>query len=236
MQRFLDPEGLQEPRHRAFRRLGGHLRRSRRHDGNLAGRRRRCGPAAASPASPTCRNSSRCSGPSPTCRRPRCSNLPRPALEGGKPHRRRLPDVGRAGTPSSRSWSNATNGCGRRRSIPRDDNALAITTDGRKLALDARMLSADGTGFPGIEDQRAWSRTSPPSGSAPPPTRGTQMIFCDMGVNPTPWGYSRLRRDHREAGRPRHPPRADRRHRRRRLRRQEAGPVREGAAAARSAC
>jgi hypothetical protein len=21
-------------------------------------------------------------------------------------------------------------------------------------------------------------------------TRGTQMIFCDMGVNPTPWGYS----------------------------------------------
>ena len=22
-------------------------------------------------------------------------------------------------------------------------------------------------------------------------TRGTQMIFCDMGVNPTPWGYWR---------------------------------------------
>ena len=21
-------------------------------------------------------------------------------------------------------------------------------------------------------------------------TRGTQMIFCDMGVHPTPWGYS----------------------------------------------
>ena len=73
-----------------------------------------------------------------------------------------------------------------------------------------------------------WSRTSPPSGRRPTPTRGTQMIFCDMGVNPTPWGYSRLRRDHREAGRPRHPARADRRHRRRRFRRQEAGPVREG--------
>jgi hypothetical protein len=22
-------------------------------------------------------------------------------------------------------------------------------------------------------------------------TRGTQMIFADMGVNPTPWGYTR---------------------------------------------
>ena len=37
---------------------------------------------------------------------------------------------------------------------PREDNALAITTDGRKLALDARLLSADGRGFPGLEDQR----------------------------------------------------------------------------------
>ena len=81
-----------------------------------------------------------------------------------------------------------------------------------------------------------WSRTSPPSGGTTAATRGTQMIFCDMGVNPTPWGYSRLRRDHRQAGRPRHPARADRRHRRRRLRRQEAGPVREGPATARSAC
>ena len=37
---------------------------------------------------------------------------------------------------------------------PREDNALAITTDGRKLALDARMLSADGAGLPRLEDQR----------------------------------------------------------------------------------
>jgi hypothetical protein len=27
-----------------------------------------------------------------------------------------------------------------------------------------------------------WQRTAA--------TRGTQMIFCDMGVHPTPWGYS----------------------------------------------
>jgi hypothetical protein len=72
---------------------------------------------------------------------------------------------------------------------PREDNALAITTDGRKLALDARMLSGDAPDFPGskvnalVENVAAvWERTAA--------TRGTQMIFCDMGVHPTTWGYS----------------------------------------------
>src|SRR5205823_3218335 len=72
---------------------------------------------------------------------------------------------------------------------PREDNALNITTDGRKLAIDARMLSPSAPDFPGskvnamVENIHAiWNRTST--------TRGTQMIFCDMGVHPTPWGYS----------------------------------------------
>jgi N12 class adenine-specific DNA methylase len=72
---------------------------------------------------------------------------------------------------------------------PRVDNALAITTDGRKLATDARMLSADAPDFPGSKINRLvenvysiWKETTP--------LRGTQMIFCDMGVNPTGWGYS----------------------------------------------
>lgn len=72
---------------------------------------------------------------------------------------------------------------------PREDNALAITTDGRKLALDARMLSAAATDFPGSKVNRLvenvhgiWQRTAA--------TRGTQMVFCDMGVHATPWGYS----------------------------------------------
>ena len=72
---------------------------------------------------------------------------------------------------------------------PRDDNALAITTDGRKLALDARMLTGAAPDHPGsklnalVEQVAAiWQRTAA--------TRGTQMTFCDMGVNPTPWGYS----------------------------------------------
>jgi len=64
---------------------------------------------------------------------------------------------------------------------PRVDNALAITTDGRKLATDARMLSATAPDFPEAKVNRlvdnvvsTWTRTAP--------TRGTQMIFCDMGV------------------------------------------------------
>ena len=72
---------------------------------------------------------------------------------------------------------------------PREDNALAITTDGRKLALDARMLSKTAPDFPGSKVNAlvdnvvgVWRKTEA--------TRGTQMIFCDMGVNSTPWGYS----------------------------------------------
>ena len=71
---------------------------------------------------------------------------------------------------------------------PREDNALAITTDGRKLALDARLLSASASDFPGSKINalagnvaRIWQDTAA--------ARGTQLIFCDMGVNPTPWGY-----------------------------------------------
>jgi N12 class adenine-specific DNA methylase len=72
---------------------------------------------------------------------------------------------------------------------PRVDNALAITTDGRKLALDARMVCGAALDFPGSKMEamlsrvvERWQKTSE--------KRSTQMIFCDMGVNPTPWGYS----------------------------------------------
>src|SRR5439155_3529516 len=72
---------------------------------------------------------------------------------------------------------------------PWEDNALAITTDGRKLALDARLLSPHAEDFPGSKINALvatvsaiWQATGTP--------RGTQLIFSDMGVNPTPWGYS----------------------------------------------
>lgn len=72
---------------------------------------------------------------------------------------------------------------------PRQDNALAITTDGRKLALDARMLSPEAADFPDskinclVENvHRIWEQSAP--------KRGTQMIFCDMGIQRTSWNYS----------------------------------------------
>ena len=72
---------------------------------------------------------------------------------------------------------------------PREDNALAITTDGRKLALDGRMLTGRAPDFAGSKInalvanvESIWRRTAD--------SRRTQMIFCDMGVHPTPWGFS----------------------------------------------
>ena len=102
--------------------------------------------------------------------------------------RRRLPDVRRAGRGSSRSWSPATSGCGRRRSIP------ARTTPWPSPPTAASWPSTPGC-------CRPRPRTSPARRSTPWPSnvaaiwrrtaarRGTQMIFCDMGVNPTPWGF-----------------------------------------------
>ena len=72
---------------------------------------------------------------------------------------------------------------------PREDNALAITTDGRKLALDARLLSAETTDHPeskvnALVDNvaRIWADTHE--------ARSTQIVFCDLGVRATAWGFS----------------------------------------------
>jgi hypothetical protein len=72
---------------------------------------------------------------------------------------------------------------------PWEDNALAITTAGRKLALDARLLSPHADDFPGSKINALvqnvfglWQASSA--------SRGTQLLFSDMGVNPTTWGYS----------------------------------------------
>src|SRR5207302_3490389 len=72
---------------------------------------------------------------------------------------------------------------------PRVDNALAITTDGRKLGLDARLLSADAADFPNSKVNALvakvhgiWEQTAA--------TRGTQMVCSDLGVRQTEWGKS----------------------------------------------
>ena len=167
MQRFLDPEGLEEPRHRAFRRLGGHLRRSRRHDGNLPRRRE---PAAAQPLRPLHQPAGtpadvpgllrRADGrDARTCRGPR--------LEGGKPIVVACP-MSEEQHALQQELVERYERLRSQKVDPREDNALAITTDGRKLATRRPDALGHGTGLPGIEDQRAWSKTSPPSGSRPP--------------------------------------------------------------------
>jgi N12 class adenine-specific DNA methylase len=114
-------------------------------------------------------------------------DLPRPRLQGGKPQTIACPMSEEQKDLQARlvkRYERIRN----ERVDPREDNALAITTDGRKLALDGRMLGAGGD-FPGSKIDslvanvaRIWRETEP--------RRGTQMIFCDMGVNPTPWGFS----------------------------------------------
>jgi N12 class adenine-specific DNA methylase/predicted RNA methylase len=114
-------------------------------------------------------------------------DLPRPKLEGGKPHIVACP----MSDEQARLQQELVARYDRLRTEkvdPRVDNALAITTDGRKLALDARLLSDAAEDHPGskinaLADNVAavWQRTAA--------SRGTQMIFCDMGVNPTAWGF-----------------------------------------------
>ena len=71
---------------------------------------------------------------------------------------------------------------------PWEDNALAITTDGRKLALEARLLSPTAEDFPGSKINALVERVVA-TWEVTAPQRGTQLIFSDLGVNPTPWGF-----------------------------------------------
>ena len=115
-------------------------------------------------------------------------NLPSPRVESGKPQTVACPMSDEQRVEQEKLVERYE----RLRSSkvdPREDNALKITTEGRKLALDARMLSASAPTVPGsklhaMADQivERWKQTAD--------TRGTQIVFCDLGVNPTPWGYS----------------------------------------------
>ncbi len=115
-------------------------------------------------------------------------DLPRPALQGGKPFVVACP-MSDEQAVLQRGLIDRYERIRSEKVDPREDNALAITTDGRKLALDARMLAATAPDHPGSKVNALvanvaaiWSRTTA--------TRGVQLIFCDMGINPTPWGYS----------------------------------------------
>jgi hypothetical protein len=117
-------------------------------------------------------------------------NLPRPRLESGKPIVVACP-MSEEQHDLQQELVERYERLRSQKVDPRVDNALNITTDGRKLATDARMLSPTAPDFLESKVNRlvenvisTWTRTTPT------PTRGTQMIFADMGVNPTAWGYS----------------------------------------------
>src|SRR5947209_2421970 len=119
---------------------------------------------------------------------PEMLDLPRPRLQGGKPVVVACP-MSEEQAKLQQELVARYDRLRTQKVDPRDDNALAITTDGRKLALDAHMLLGGAADFPGskvnalVENVASiWRRTET--------SRGTQMIFCDMGVHPTPWGYS----------------------------------------------
>jgi N12 class adenine-specific DNA methylase/SAM-dependent methyltransferase len=115
-------------------------------------------------------------------------NLPRPRLEGGKAivvacpmsEEQRALQQELVARYERLRWAKVD---------PREDNALAITTDGRKLALDARMLSADAPDFPTSKVNTLVDRVEA-IWRASAAGRGTQIVFCDLGVHPTGWGYS----------------------------------------------
>jgi len=115
-------------------------------------------------------------------------NLPRPRLEGGKPIIVACP-MSEEQHALQQELVERYERLRSQKVDPRVDNALSITTDGRKLATDARMLSETAPDFPESKVNRLvenvvsiWNKSAA--------TRGTQMIFADMGVNPTEWGYS----------------------------------------------
>jgi N12 class adenine-specific DNA methylase len=105
-------------------------------------------------------------------------NLPVPKLRGGKPRIVACPasPVLKAFVQILVKRAEAVRGGSVK---PQDDNMLAITTDGRKAALDFRLV-APGARFDQDgkvaaclrEILEIWRRTAD--------TRGTQMVFCDL--------------------------------------------------------
>jgi N12 class adenine-specific DNA methylase/predicted RNA methylase len=114
-------------------------------------------------------------------------HLPVPELEGGKPFVVACP-MSEEQAALQQGLVDRYERLRREKVDPRIDNALAITTDGRKLALDARLLSGLAGDFPGSKLNSLVARVKEKL-LATTALSGTQMIFCDMGVNPTPAGY-----------------------------------------------
>ena len=97
LQRYLDPEGLEE---RGIDHFDGWAATFGEvvDTMEISPTAPACVPATASPNSPTCLSASRCSAAMRTCRRPRCSTC-RVRVWPGQSHHRAVPDVGGAMRP-----------------------------------------------------------------------------------------------------------------------------------------
>ena len=126
-------------------------------------------------------------------------DLPRPKLEGGKPMVVACPMSDEQAALQQELVARYDR-LRTQKVDPREDNALAITTDGRKLALDARLLSATAEDYPGSKINALaanvaaiWRKTAADARHADDLLR--------HGREPDALGLLRLRRHHRQAGR-----------------------------------
>ena len=148
MQRFLDPGGTA----RAAASTTSTPGRPRSAKSSIRWKSRRTarpsGRAAASPGSRTCPELQQMFRAFADVQTAEMLDLPRPRLEGGKPAVVACP-MSEEQRALQQELVERYERLRTQKVDPREDNALAITTDGRKLALDARLLSAEAEDFPG---------------------------------------------------------------------------------------
>ena len=168
MQRFLDPEGL---RSRGIEHFDGWAATFGEvvDTMEISPTGPACGPEAASPASPTCPNLQQMFRAFADVQTADMLDLPRP-----KPGRRQaacggLPDVRRTAPPSSRPWSPAMSGYGRRRSIrgkitPWPSPPTAASSPSTPGCCRRRPID-----FPEAKINALVDATSSGSGGTPPP-------------------------------------------------------------------
>ena len=116
-------------------------------------------------------------------------DLPRPRAGNRQAHCRRLPDVRGAARHPAGAGRPLRPAAQRRRSIrgrttPWPSPPTAASSPSTPGCCPATAPDFPGSKVNALVDNvvAVWRRTEA--------TRGTQMIFCDMGVHPTPWGYS----------------------------------------------
>ncbi len=107
-------------------------------------------------------------------------NLPRPAIEGGKPHVISVP-----ASPELKEYVQTlvkrSEDLRRKRIDPREDNMLKITGDGRKAALDMRLVGREVMGGSDTKISSAVSQIYR-IWETHKDKRLTQLVFCDLST------------------------------------------------------